>query len=68
MELPEDDPEVFGLLVDWADTEELMCKYCRLGAGGVASDTPPESFTPAHELTMVKAVDPLRQVESDRAC
>lgn len=49
MELPDDDPEAFGLLVNWIYTERVHCKLCDI-AGNKGYD----QYSPVHELQWLK--------------
>jgi BTB/POZ domain len=49
MELPDDDPEAFGLLVNWIYTERVDCKLCDI-AGNKGYD----QYSPVHDLQWLK--------------
>jgi hypothetical protein len=55
MELPDDDPEAFGYLVDWVYTKGLKCKLCASPppGHGVEPDTA-SHVDAAHELQWLK--------------
>jgi hypothetical protein len=52
MELPEDDPEAFGLLVDWVYKEQLKCKICPPPIFGRSAF--PKKVDAAHELQWLR--------------
>jgi hypothetical protein len=55
MELPDDDPEAFGHLVDWVYTEVLKCKLCApLPPGHWNEPYTPSHVDAAHELQWLK--------------
>lgn len=55
MELTDDDPDVFGHLVDWVYTKQLKCKICRPYDGWPRpAGSPPKPVDATHELQWLK--------------